>query len=88
MTLELTDADIHNRVLHHLQTILNRYKKHLDEFPNMLLPTAFLNNKQSNHLISEEQQYNVEELTELIEMNFSSKYRLASYIELEKPFYA
>lgn len=33
----------------------------------MPLPTAFLNNEQTNHLISEEQQYDVEELTKLIE---------------------
>ncbi|CAG8756095.1 2134_t:CDS:2, partial [Racocetra persica] len=69
MTLELTDTDINNRELHHLQTILNRYERHLDEFLNMPLSTAFLNNEQINHLISKEQQYNVEELTNLIENN-------------------
>ncbi|CAG8813910.1 12397_t:CDS:2, partial [Cetraspora pellucida] len=41
MTLELMDADIHNRALHHLQTILNRHGR--------------------------QQQYDVEELTKLIE---------------------
>ncbi|CAG8628184.1 11038_t:CDS:2, partial [Dentiscutata heterogama] len=69
MMLELMDANIYNRALHYLQTILNRHKRHLDEFLNMSLPTTFLNNEQINHLISEEQQYDIEELTKLIENN-------------------
>ncbi|CAG8828090.1 7295_t:CDS:1, partial [Gigaspora rosea] len=67
MILELTDADIHNRALHHLQTILNRHGKRLDKFPNMPLSTAFFNNEQNNHLINKKQQYDIEELTKLIE---------------------
>ena len=71
MTLELTD-DIRNRALYHLQSILNKYGRNLSEFPNMPIPTIFPNNEQNtNCLIREEQQYEIEELARSTEDNFS-----------------
>ena len=68
VTLELTNTEVQNRALHHLQSILNKHGRQLREFPNMPIPTALPNNhKQSNYLIREEQQYNIEELTQLTE---------------------
>ena len=67
MTLKFTD-DIYNKALYHLQSILSKHEKFLNEFPNMPIPTIPLNNKQNiNRLIREEQQYNIVELTKLIE---------------------
>ena len=43
MTPKLTDANIHNRALHYLQSILSRYGRFLNEFPNMSIPTALFN---------------------------------------------
>ena len=72
MTLELTDTDIHNRVLYHLQSILSKYERNLSEFPNMPILTISPNNEQStNRLIREEQQYDIEELAKLTEDGFS-----------------
>jgi len=71
-TLELTDTDIHNRALCHLQSILSRRGRFLNEFPNMPIPTVLPDNEQStNRLIREEQQYNIEELEKLAEDGFS-----------------
>jgi len=71
MTLELTD-DIRNKALYHLQSILSKYGRNLIEFPNMPIPTISSNNEQNtNRLIREEQQYNIEELEKLAEDGFS-----------------
>jgi len=71
MTLELTD-DIRNKALYHLQSILSKHERFLNEFPNMPIPTIPLNNEQNiNCLIREEQQYNIEELTKFTEDNIS-----------------
>ena len=60
--------DIRNKALHHLESILNKHRKQLDQFPNMPIPTALsYNDKQDNYLIREEQQYNVEDLIQLTE---------------------
>jgi PIF1-like helicase len=71
MTLELTD-DIRNKALYHLQSILSKHGRFLNEFPNMPIPTIPLNSEQNiNRLIREEQQYNIEELTKFTEDNIS-----------------
>src|SRR2546423_2770538 len=71
MTLELTD-DIRNEALCHLQSILSKYGRFLNEFPNMPIPTIFPNNEQNtNRLIREERQYDIEELTSLTENSIS-----------------
>jgi hypothetical protein len=71
MTLELTN-DIRNRALCHLQSILSKYGRNLSEFPNMPIPTISPNNEQNtNRLIREEQQYEIEELAKSTEDNFS-----------------
>ena len=71
MTLELTD-DIRNEALCHLQSILSKYGRFLSEFPNMPIPTISPNNEQNtNRLIREEQQYDIEELTRLTEDGIS-----------------
>ena len=71
MNLELTD-DIRNRALCHLQSILSKYGKSLNDFPNMPIPIISPNNEQNtNRLIREEQQYNIEELTKSTEDNIS-----------------
>src|SRR5436190_1424376 len=71
MTLELTD-DIRNEALCHLQSILSKYGRFLNEFPNMPIPTIFPNNEQNtNRLIREERQYDIEELTRLTENGIS-----------------
>jgi phosphate starvation-inducible protein PhoH len=71
MTLELTD-DIRNKVLYYLQSILSKYGRNLSEFPNTPIPTIPPNNEQNtNHLIKEEQQYDIEELAKSTEDNFS-----------------
>ena len=71
MSLELTD-DIRNKALYHLQSILNKYGRNLSEFPNMPIPIISPNNEQNtNRLIREEQQYDIEELTKSTEDNIS-----------------
>ena len=72
MTLELTD-DIRNKALCHLQSILSKYGRNLSEFPNMPIPTISPNNERNtNRLIREEQQYyETEELARSTEYNFS-----------------
>ena len=71
MTLELTD-DIRNEALCHLQSILSKYGRFLNEFPNMPIPTISPNNEQNtNRLIREERQYDIEELTRLTENGIS-----------------
>ena len=67
MNLELTNTEIYNRALIHLESILNKQKKCLKDFPDMPIPTALSNNEVSNHLINEEQQYNFEELAQVVE---------------------
>ncbi|CAB5210931.1 unnamed protein product [Rhizophagus irregularis] len=71
MTLELTDDDIHNRALHHLQVILSKNGRLLTEFPNMPIPPAIFNDE-SNRLIREEQEYDIEELLKLAKDDFLS----------------
>ena len=44
MTLELTD-NICNKALYHLQSILSKYGRFLNEFPNMPILTIPLNNE-------------------------------------------
>src|SRR3989440_11323584 len=67
MTLELTN-DIRNEALCQLQSILSNYGRFLSEFSNMPIPTISPNNEQNtNHLIREEQQYDIEELARLTE---------------------
>ena len=70
-TLNSTDAEVCNKALHHLQSILSQHGRHLSEFPNMPIPTTSFNDDQSNHLIREEQQYDIEELTRLTEEGYS-----------------
>ena len=71
MTLEFTD-DIRNEALCHLQSILSKYERFLNEFPNMPIPTISPNNEQNtNCLIREEWQYDIEELTRLTENGIS-----------------
>ncbi|CAG8741220.1 15101_t:CDS:2 [Cetraspora pellucida] len=67
MALELRDTDIQNRALLHLQSILNKHERCLEEFLYMSIPIADTNTEQDNYLIREEQQYNIEELAEIIE---------------------
>ena len=67
MTLECTDVDVRNKTLHHLQSILSQHGRLLSDFPNMPIPTAPFYDEQSNRLIREEQQYDIEELTKLTE---------------------
>lgn len=56
MALELTNIDIHNRALCHLQSILNRHERFLNEFPNMPIPIVFPDNEPNiNRLIRKEQ---------------------------------
>ena len=72
MNLELTNTDIYNRALCHLQSILIKHGKSLNEFPNMPIPTIVPNDEQSaNRLIREEQQYDLEKLAKLTEDGFS-----------------
>ncbi|CAG8601538.1 3640_t:CDS:2 [Cetraspora pellucida] len=66
-SLPVTDTIIYNHSLLHLEFILNRHEKYLRDFPNMLLPTNFLNQDQINHLIREKQSYNIIELTEIVQ---------------------
>jgi hypothetical protein len=62
------DDDICNKALHHLEIILNKHGRQLDQFPNMPIPTALLNDdQQDNYLIRKEKQYNIEELAQLTE---------------------
>jgi len=71
MILKFTD-NICNEALYYLQFILSKYKRFLNEFSNMSIPIIFSNNEQNtNHLIREEQQYNIEELTKFTEDNIS-----------------
>jgi hypothetical protein len=64
----MTPDDIHNEAFYHLESILNKHERQLDQFPNMPIPTALFNNdKQDNNLVRKEQQYNIEELTQLTE---------------------
>ena len=52
--------------------ILSKHERFLSEFPNMPIPTIFSNNEQNtNCLIREEQQYDIEELTRLTENGIS-----------------
>ncbi|CAG8745237.1 12057_t:CDS:2, partial [Cetraspora pellucida] len=67
IALELRDTNIQNRALLHLQSILNKHGRCLEEFPYMPIPIANTNTEQDNYLIREEQQYNIEELAEIIE---------------------
>ncbi len=63
----ILDDDICNKALHHLESILNKHGRRLDQFPNMPIPIALPNHDgQDNYLIREEQQYNIEELAQLI----------------------
>ncbi len=55
-TLELTNTDVQNEALYHLQSILNKHRRRLSKFPNMPILTTLPNNhKQGNYLIREEQ---------------------------------
>jgi len=71
MNLELTNTEIHNRALIHLESILNKQKKCLENFPDMPISIALSNNETSNYLINEEQQYNFEELAQVVEKEIS-----------------
>ncbi|CAG8786107.1 20906_t:CDS:2 [Cetraspora pellucida] len=66
MTLELRNTNIQNRALLHLQSILSKYKRCLEEFLYMPIPIADTNTEQNNHLIREKQQYNIKELVKII----------------------
>jgi hypothetical protein len=70
MSLRYTNANICDQALNHLESILNRHGKSLKEFPNMPIPNALPNYEQDNHLIQEEQSYNIEELTQILENGF------------------
>ncbi|CAG8631281.1 440_t:CDS:2 [Cetraspora pellucida] len=67
IAFELRDTDIQNRALLYLQSILSKHERCLEEFSYMPIPIANTNTEQNNHLIREEQQYNIEELAEIIE---------------------
>ncbi len=71
MTFELTDADIYNRALYHLQIILSKNGCLLNDFSNMPIPAAIFDNE-SNRLIRDEQQYDIEELASFTENGISN----------------
>ncbi|CAG8711434.1 15225_t:CDS:2, partial [Racocetra fulgida] len=62
-----SNTNISNQALLHLQSILNKHGKSLSDFPNMPLPTIPPTSDILNHLIAEELNYNIEELTQIIE---------------------
>jgi hypothetical protein len=50
------DDNISNKALHHLESILNKHGRRLDQFPNMPIPTTLPDHDgQDNYLIREEQ---------------------------------
>jgi hypothetical protein len=55
LALVLSDEDIENRALNHMETILHQHGKGLKDFPNMPLPSALPGSTYSNRLIQEEQ---------------------------------
>ena len=57
LALVLSDEDIENRALNHMESILHQHGKGLKDFPNMPLPSALPGSTYSNRLIQEEQQY-------------------------------
>ncbi|CAG8781576.1 17722_t:CDS:1, partial [Racocetra persica] len=63
----LTDTNISNQALLYLQSILNKHEKSLSDFSNMPLPTISPTSNILNHLIAKELNYNIEELTQIIE---------------------
>src|SRR5688572_16627755 len=65
------NANIHNQALNDLESLLNRYGKCLKNFSNMPIPTVLSNYKQDNNLIREEQNYDIEEMTQIFENGFS-----------------
>ncbi|CAG8516263.1 4577_t:CDS:2 [Racocetra fulgida] len=60
----LTQAEIHNLALLHLQSILRRHGKSLANFPNMPIPITL---DDTNSLIHEEQNYDIDELIHILE---------------------
>ncbi|CAG8773661.1 602_t:CDS:2, partial [Cetraspora pellucida] len=60
----LTDTDINNKALIHLQSILSRHEKSLTEFPNMPILDI---SADICSLIDEEKNYNIDELTQILE---------------------
>ncbi|CAG8640267.1 185_t:CDS:1, partial [Cetraspora pellucida] len=64
----LTDTNLQNKALIHLQSILFRHGKTLSDFSNMLLSTNFID---SPSIITDEQNYNINELTHIIETGIS-----------------
>ena len=67
ITLNLSEEDIQNYALNHLQSILQQHGKTLHDFPNMSIPTAQSAPVQRNHIIWEEQSYNTPTLAHLLD---------------------
>ncbi|CAG8610576.1 17358_t:CDS:1, partial [Cetraspora pellucida] len=67
MALELRNTNLQNRALLYLQSILNKHERCLKKFLYMPILIADNNTEQDSYLIREEQQYNIEELEEIIE---------------------
>ncbi|CAG8774706.1 10291_t:CDS:2, partial [Cetraspora pellucida] len=51
----------------HLQSILNKHGRCLTDFPKMPLPTILPNSEHHNNLITEELNYNIADLTQIVE---------------------
>ncbi len=67
ISLRHIDTNIYNQALNDLKSILNKYGKCLKIFSNMPIPTVLSNYRQDNNLIKEEQNYDIEELTQIFE---------------------
>nr|CAG8536686.1 12222_t:CDS:2 [Entrophospora candida] len=63
----IENTDTRNQALTHLQSILSRLGKCLKDFPDMPIPEVLSDCDQDNYLICEEQSYNIEELTQMVE---------------------
>ncbi|CAG8495264.1 12493_t:CDS:2 [Cetraspora pellucida] len=64
----LTNTNLSNEALLYLLSILNKHSKCLEDFPNMPLPT---NTFSTNLLITEELNYNIHDLTTIVETELS-----------------
>ncbi|CAG8603148.1 12337_t:CDS:10 [Cetraspora pellucida] len=65
--LQLTEHEIENDALNKLEIILLQQNKTLKDFPNMPLPDSV--HEFRNELINEELNYNIQTLTEFVELN-------------------
>ncbi|CAG8742999.1 19_t:CDS:2 [Cetraspora pellucida] len=62
-----TITNIQNQALLHLQSILLRHEKHLNDFPNMPISNLPSDYSYTNRLICEEQSYDINELNRIVQ---------------------